>query len=481
LKSDKKTLATNWKDVAFIKVGVAGVDLTDIKDGAELLVTQINGTRNDANKKEKYRIVIKATKKMPDAAWTTENHYKDKFDWKSDYNPATGELTVYPKARKSGYFNPAVATTGDNKGKFFWNNEQLLSKGYAQIYWTTKANSAQRMINDYLSSYTVSATELLNYGFKLKGLPTTLKTPADTVYTTDWRTATESTSEIAGNTMMVVAPAAIDHSYNVDMNYTYKKISASYDSSKKQWKANQDYTVAINSFKKVTFKDAMDLNTFDTKYDALSYYVDGNGNVIKKMANGDIPAATTATKVTKQDKNLYIAWDTDVKNVTVLTQQVSKLYKARAVEYGYNNNVPATDFDPATYEPTVFSTVTDLSKVLVTTTKDGDAARVLMRDAGITTDLKAPTFNENWFKFKKNNGVVVVNDPVLKLEITGDAATYIKVAEGATLQSFKFVRTGYNNFANPTEDISGKIKISGMDAFGHARSFEIPFIIKHNL
>ena len=135
--------------------------------------------------------------------------------------------------------------------------------------------------------------------------------------------------------MMTVAPAAIDHSYNVDMNYTYKKISASYDSSKKSWKTEQDYPVAINSFKKVTFKNAMDLNTFDTKYDALSYYVDGNGNVIKRMANGQMPAATTATKVTKKDENLYIKWETTFKNATVGTDVSDAFFKAKLKEFGY--------------------------------------------------------------------------------------------------------------------------------------------------
>ena len=57
----------------------------------------------------------------------------------------------------------------------------------------------------------------------------------------------------------------------------------------------------------------MVLNTFDTKYNALSYYVDGNGNVIKKLTNGQNPAATSATKVTKQDENLYIKWESEFK------------------------------------------------------------------------------------------------------------------------------------------------------------------------
>ena len=478
LDKDNK-LATNWKDIVAVKVGVAGSDLGKIADTAgDLLVETITNTRADANNKENYKIEIYAKKQMPDAAWTTENHYKDKFDWKSDYNPATGELTVYPKANNPGMFSPKVVG-----GKFFWNNNLNLAGNYANVSWTKKAVSAQRMINDYLSSTTVSATELLNYGFKLKGLPTTLKTPADTVYTTDWRNV--STEEIAAKTMMTVAPAAIDHSYNVDMNYTYKAISASYDSSKKQWKVDQDYTVAINSFKKVTFKDAMDLNTFDTKYDALSYYVDGNGNVIKKMANGQMPAATTATLVTKKDENLYIKWESEFKAAAANTPVADgKLYKAAFVDYSYDDSDPApTTFNPATYEPTSFVVAGDLKSVLVTTTKQSDAARVLMRDAEITSNLDDDSFGfkEDWFKFQWNDDKTVLSAGDLKFEITGDAATYLKVDPNATLDAFKFQRTGWNNNANPQVNISGKIKISGNDVFGKERIFWIPFIIKHNL
>ena len=493
LLKDAKTLASNWNEVKFIKVGVPGSYLNKIKDGATLTLPSITGNRTDANNKEKYEIVIKVTKKMPDAAWTTENHYKNKFTWKSDYNPATGELTVYPKAIATNQHTPYYDATSDPK-KFYWNNTNALVEAYGTADWTKVANDAQRMIKDYLSSTTLSETQLANYSFKLKALPTTLTgsgEPTTADYFAKWNVyVTENKVDTAGATMMTVEPVAIGNSYNAELNYTYKNISLTGKTVDEVWVWNDtyDYPVAIDAFKKVTFKDAMDLNDFVAQYPGLSYYVDGNGNVIKKMANGEVPAATTATKVEKPFTNLYIKWESNFKNKNVDVAVSNALFKAVKKDFGYKNaDAPETTFDPATYEPTVAGDLepladANLRPVLVTTTKDTDAARVLMRDAGITVDLSAPVFKAAWFKFKKdNNGAVIANPDILKFEITGDAATYLKVGEGATLTSFKFARTGYNKNANPQVNISGAIKISGMDVFGHARSFEIPFIIKHNL
>jgi len=90
-------------------------------------------------------------------------------------------------------------------------------------------------------------------------------------------------------------------------------------------------------------------------------------------------------------------------------------------------------------------------------------------------------FKEDWFKFQWNDDKTVLSADDLKFEITGDAATYLKVGENATLSTFTLARTGYNQNANPQENITGKIKISGNDVFGKERTFWIPFIIKHNL
>jgi len=482
LKSDKKTLATNWKDVAFIKVGVAGEDLTDIMDGAELLVRQIDGTRNDANKKEKYRIVIKATKKMPDADWTTKNHYDGKFTWKSDYNPATGELTVYPKAIPVQQHTQLYVAADK---EFFWNNQAALKDAYAEADWTKVATDAQRMIKDYLSSTTLSDDELANYEFTLSQLPTSLtgsKEPKKADYFTAWTVDAEDAPVIAGNTMMTVEPSAINNSYNTTMSYVYNNISLTGKANNDGvmvWDAEHDKAVAINGFKKVTFKDAMDLMQYNTDYEYLRYYVTADGDVIY---NASQIGNSGATKVSKTDNNLYIKWETDAKAKNP-GEEITALYKIGKCIYT-TSALPPLTFNPATFDidSRINVGVTDLTEVLVTTTKQSDAARVLMRDAGITADLADASFafTPAWFKFQKNNdGVLSAGD--LKFEITGDAKTYIKVAEGAALNEFKYTRTGWNNNANPTENISGAIKISGYDAFGVARSFEIPLVIKHNL
>ena len=484
LLKDAKTLASNWNEVKFIKVGVPGSYLNEIKDGATLTLPSITENRTDANNKEKYEIVIKVTKKMPDAAWTTENHYKNKFTWKSDYNPATGELTVYPKAIATNQHTPKFVTVGD-ADKFFWNNNAALKDAYAtSVSWTeAAAKDAQRMIQDYLSSTTLSSAQLANYSFKLKQLPTTLKKSnkdyfAD--YFAKWKVyVNENKVDTAGATMMTVEPVAIDNSYNAELNYTYKNISLTWDTENDDWSDEHDKAVAIDAFKKVTFKDAMDLMQYNTEYEYLRYYVTADGDVIY---NASQIGNSGATKVSKTDNHLYIKWESDAKSKNP-GDEITNLYKIAKAIYT-TSTVPPLTFNPATFDidSRINVPVTDLTEVLVTTTKQSDAARVLMRDAGITNNLLDASFafTPAWFKFQKNNdGVLSAGD--LKFEITGAAATYIKVAEGATLSSFKYTRTGWNNNANPTENISGAIKISGYDAFGHARSFEIPFIIKHNL
>ena len=483
LDKDNK-LATNWKDIAAVKVGVNGSDLKSIYDNAgDLLVYTVTGDRTDANNKESYKIEIYAKKQMPDAAWTTKNHYDGKFTWKSDYNPATGELTVYPKAIPVQQHTQLYVAADK---EFFWNNQLALKDAYADAEWKQVATDAQRMIKDYLSSTTLSNDELANYEFTLSKLPTSLtgsKEPKNADYFTAWTVAAADAPVIAGNTMMTVEPSAINNSYNTTMSYVYKNISLTGkvdDDGVMVWNTEYDYPIVINSFKKVTFKDAMDLMQYNTEYEVLRYPVTSTGDVIY---NATQIGNSGATIVSKTDNNVYIKWQSDVKALNKEPgDEITALYRIGLSAWN-TTTLPPLTFNPATFDfdARIVASVTDLSKVLVTTTKATDAARVLMRDAGITTDLKDASFafNPAWFQFKKNNNVLSAGD--LKFEITGDAATYIKVAEGATLTAFKYTRTGWNNNANPTENISGAIKISGMDAFGHARSFEIPLVIKHNL
>jgi hypothetical protein len=485
LKSDKKSLATNWNEIAYIKVGVSGSDLVNIKDGETLTLYPITAVRTDANNKEKYQIDIKVTKQMPDEAWTTKNHYDGKFTWKSDYNPATGELTVYPKAIPVQQHTQLYVAADK---EFFWNNQNALKDAYAEADWKQVATDAQRMIKDYLSSTTLSDGELANYEFTLSKLPTSLtgsKEPKNADYFTAWTVATADAPVIAGNTMMTVEPSAINNSYNTTMSYVYKNISLTGeadDNGDMVWDAEHDKAVAINGFKKVTFKDAMELMQYNTEYETLRYYVTASGDVIYDPAQ---IGNSSATMVSKTDNNVYIKWESDVKAANKNPgDEITNLYRIKRAGYNTSNALPPLTFNPDTYDfdARISVAVADLTGVFVTTTKQSDAARVLMRDAGITADLADASFafTPAWFKFQKNNdGVLSAGD--LKFEITGDAKTYIKVAEGATLDHFKYTRTGWNNNANPTENISGAIKISGYDAFGVARSFEIPLVIKHNL
>ena len=468
LKSDKKTLATNFKDVAFIKVGVAGEDLTDIVDGAELLVGQIDGKRNDANKKEKYRIVIKATKKMPDAAWTYANHFDKLFSMKSDYNPATGVMTVYPKpiTSASKVLAPAQLTEGSSK-VFYWNVDGSTAKNLwgslGTIKWNAAAasdavsNAGMRFIKDYIASV-ADGVDVDNYHFDVSGLPTGIKTPGTATYTSVWANAAgTATPDIASNTAVSVIPQAVvdEKTYPLNLIYTYKNVSLTQKSaSPLVW--NSTYDLAVPAWTcNADFKDAVDLLSYTNEYDALLYTeFDAQGNKIADK--------------TETDNKLYIAWVNDVKALAA-NDEFTQIYKAK-----YRNFKNSTTFNRSTFVNKKYEAVTDLTGLFATTISSGD--RVLAQDAGLVYDTDIKVFNPALFNFDNP-----ATDKVEKLtiELTGNITTYIKVKDGSTTNALTFVKTGYNNLANPTEDIDGKLKISGYDAYGKPHSYTIDVVILH--
>ena len=76
LLNGNKEKATDWKDVKYIKAGIPGSMLKQWRNGnAGKLTYSFDGVRNDVNNKERYRIEINFTKKMPDDPWTKKYHF----------------------------------------------------------------------------------------------------------------------------------------------------------------------------------------------------------------------------------------------------------------------------------------------------------------------------------------------------------------------------------------------------------------------
>lgn len=166
---------------------------------------------------------------------------------------------------------------------------------------------------------------------------------------------------------------------------------------------------------------------------------------------------------------MYFAWANDVKALAA-NAEFTKIYKAT-----YRNFKNSTTFNRSTFVNKKYEVVANVGALFATTISSGD--RVLAQDAGLVYDTDIEVFNPALFNF--DNPATTNKEEKLSIELTGEITTYITVKEGSTLDELTFVKTGYNNLANPTEDIYGKLKISGYDAFGKSHSYTIDVVILH--
>ena len=228
-------VATNWKDIAAIKVGVAGSDLSKIVDGAVLDVTTIRGQKNDANDKVYYELKITAKKNMP-----TET--VDGIVWKNGYDFA-------PKV----YVKPQTSFFSYNNG-FIWGNFTNPNNARYQAA-NADVNWAGRNIADYIQEGVINSADY-QHQFVFKGLPTGEEEPA-----------VADLKSTPANFRVGVSPAAIGESYDYDLNYVYRNISLTKD---EEGNFNEDHDYALNVWsKKTQFLSALDLYTFSTTLSGL--------------------------------------------------------------------------------------------------------------------------------------------------------------------------------------------------------------------
>ena len=439
-------MATNWSNIKYLVVGVKGVSLKDWLDNSTLTIGEtFKQLRNESSEPIMYELTIAAKKVMPTAANIPDEY---KFIWKPDYDPTVSKvLTVYPVAVAD-----ALNPKWDNKKFVNWLNGESLKDEVAEATWDALAKSGERMIEDYVSGEILTGQlgEAIKefYSFTFAGLPTGGQNGNATsaAYLTDWNAATALKG---GNTVIEVLPAAIGNGYATNLNFTFKNISGTKDSQ--GWTDKFDYSVAAQSFT-TQFKNAVDLLTYTTEYSYKVYEVDANGNLVKDEDNNNV--YTTA-----EDNVLYVKW-TDVADGETV---VDKYYTMRWTRTDGRIKLN----DAATLKSLIVSNITDANKVLA-------------QDAGIEDfDFNADA------KLNLDNPATEAEDAYMTFKFTGNLGKYIEPAEEegdlhnqSDGTSFKFKKKG--GAANPTENMSGTIVISGYDTFGKKHDFTFPVVILFN-
>ena len=540
LKSDKKTVANNYKDVAYIKAGIAGSDLKNLKDGATLSnIVTYTDTRKDVNNKEKYRINISVTKQMPDDAWTKKYHFDGVITWKTDYgwDPKTNVLTTYVKPyydlvpQGFDYLKPKfIKGTGGAADVFNWKWQagaaaaDIMSGWIDDAKWlnwdysvnTNLANAGVRDIDDYIASVK-TGTDLSLYKWVIEGAPTELTgngEPATKDYTALWTSGTADT-EVADNAIVAVKAKAVreDKTLNSKLKYTYVGISARIKAVATDgtvtWEG-WDLVKNANDFK-THFADAMDLLTYGTTRTYLSYDIwqeQGTG--------GTLPAIKTGTNQLT-DANLYIDWlgtctgqnwvtqvqDVDPAVTNVLFQLSNTDKREAAV-----GTIPSQSFNPNTYSKFnatalagalkssnlknfLTASISASNKVLAENKQISGSTNVngagIDRDRatdGITTssnlNINRATkfaFNENYYKFD-NPATATVVENAMKIELSGAITTYLKVSPNATPSNMILQKIG--GVQDPHQNVTGNIKLSGYDVFGKYHEFNLPVVILYN-
>ena len=541
LKSDKKTVASNYKDVAYIKAGIAGSDLKNLKDGATLSnIVTYTDTRKDVNNKEKYTIKISVTKQMPDDAWTKKYIFDGVITWKTDYgwDPTSNVLTTYVKPyydlvpQGFDYLKPKfIKGTGGAADVFNWKwqagatTADVMSGWIDDAKWlnwdysvnTNLANAGVRDIDDYIASVK-AGTDLSLYKWVIEGAPTELTgtgEPATKDYTALWTSGTAD-KDVADNAIVAVKAKAVreDQTLNSKLKYTYVGISARIKAVATDgtvtWEG-WDLVKNANDFK-THFADAMDLLTYDTQRSYLAYDVwqeQGTG--------GTLPAIKTGSK-NLTDNNLYIDWKgtvtgqnwiTQVQDVDVLIPVLFQLNLTDNREAAVGT-IASQAFNPNTYQKfnsaalagslissnlTSFlrATISAPNRVLAENKQISGSENVngagIDRDRVIdgTTTSANPNinkanrfaFDENYYRFDNPNRKAT--DPVvtaMKIELSGAITTYLKVSPNATPSNMIFQKIG--GVQDPHQNVSGNIKLSGYDVFGKYHEFNLPVVILYN-
>ena len=522
LLDSKGNLATNWKDIKKLVVGVDGSDLNKIVDNATLDVITISDKRGDANNREVYSLKIQAQKVLPQNPWVKENYYDNKFTWHSDYDPVSNVMTIYPKPYKElagvQVLRPVDLDAAADKVDFYWRgNGGTGAWNLWDIYddatyldWlygtgatgtTTLANAGLRQIQDYNykpKDDAASGLDMSLYFFEFDGMPTGIKESASEKYKTYW-SAAAAKPKFGNNTFVAVKPEVIRTDKQAHLFYTFTKVSTTYDSKTKAYTV-KDHTVSVWDFT-ASFKDALDLvNTF-TNYEVM-YYTEWYKNSL----------GIISSKGTKylEDNTLYVAWKngtgggTDFR--TILSPTVSnafELYQLASVDYTWPSGInpetgvayTATEkeasqaFDPSTFKPnySTFSIASDdITKLVKAYVNESDNVLATgvnfagtWSGAGLNyaAGVSVP-FNPAYYSFD-NPATDKVVENSMKFELTGDIATYLKIDDAtSTPNAMKVFKVG--GISEPTVLIHGNLKMTGYDVFGKKHEFNIPVAIVPN-
>ena len=440
-QKDKKTLATNWNNIKYLVVGVKGVELKDILNGATFTINTFKQLRNESSEPIMYELTIAAKKVMPTAANIPADY---KFIWKPDYDPTASKvLTVYPVA-VADELNPTWASN-----KFVnWMNGANLKDAVADATWTACANSAERMMQDYVSGEFLTNNDVKKlYSFAFEGLPTGGKNnDAKTAgYITDWNAATALKG---GNTVIEILPAAIGNGYATNLNFTFKNISGTKDNN--GWTANYDYAVPAQKFT-TQFKNAIDLLTYTTEYTYPLVEVDANGTDVKDDHNNLVYTTETSDV-------LYVTWVADNLNggdAVTKFRQISSMRTNGVTQYTKQNGI------------------LDIIK-LNSSAKDV----VLAYDAKLLSGKNIAQVPAEEKKFRTAlyniNNEATTEVEKLTFKFTGNVAKYIEPADENDIAAGYKKKGGA---ANPTENMTGSIVITGYDTFGKKHEFEFPIVI----
>ena len=516
LLDSKGNLATNWKDIKKLVVGVDGSDLNKIVDNATLDVITISDKRGDANNREVYTLKIQAQKVLPVNPWVKENYYDNKFTWHSDYDPISNVMTIYPKPYKEvagvQVLRPVDLDAAADKVDFYWRgNGGTGAWNLWDIYddptyldWngtinTDLANAGIRQIQDYNykpKDDAASGLDMSLYFFEFDGMPTGIKESASEKYKTYW-TAAAAKPKFGNNTFVAVKPEVIRTDKQAHLFYTFTKVSTTYDSKTKAYTI-KDHTVSVWDFT-ASFKDALDLVENTTTYNYMAYTEwekNGLGAIQKK-----------GTKYVT-DNTLYIAWKngsgagTDFSLISDPTiSNTLELYRIGVSDYTYPGGInpetgaawasqeEAYSFNPALYQKDytivgiasdditklVYSYITESNDVLAT----GVNMAGTWSGAGLNYATPATVpFDPAYYSFDNPaTDKVVENAPTF--ELSGEITTYLKIDQKtSTATALKAFKVG--GISDPKRNIPGTLKMTGYDVFGKKHEINIPVAIVFN-
>ncbi len=518
LLDGKGNLATNWKDIKKLVVGVDGTDLNKIVDNATLDVITISDKRGDANNREVYTLKIQAQKVLPQNPWVKENYYDNKFTWHSDYDPISETMTIYPKPYKAvggvQPLYPVDLNAAADKVDFYWRgnggtgawNLWDLYDDPTYLDWngtinTDLANAGLRQIQDYNykpKDDAAAGLDMSLYFFEFDGMPTGIKESASEKYKTYW-TAAAAKPKFGNNTFVAVKPEVIRTDKKAHLFYTFTKVSTTYDSKTKAYDV-KDHTVSVWDFT-ASFKDALDLVDTKTDYIYMSY-TEYEKNPLGAIQKKGIKYVT--------DNTLYIAWKngsgagTDFSLISDPTiSNTLELYRIGTNDCTYPgginpetgaawaNQEEAYSFNPALYKKDytnvgiasdditklVYACISESNEVLATgVNMAGTYSGAGLNYGAYNWDM-AP-FDPAYYSFDNPaTDKVVENAPTF--ELSGEITTYLKIDQKtSTATALKAFKVG--GISDPKRNIKGNLIIKGYDVFGKDHKITIPVEIVFN-